>query len=49
VYVANARVVAGPPDEVITTATLSRVYDAAVEVLIDSRGLRYVVGPQVTP
>jgi zinc/manganese transport system ATP-binding protein len=48
-YVANARVVAGPPDEIITTATLSRVYDAAVEVLIDSRGLRYVVGPQVTP
>jgi zinc/manganese transport system ATP-binding protein len=48
VYVANARIVAGPPDEVITTATLSRVYDADVEVLIDSRGLRYVVGLQVT-
>lgn len=44
VYVARGRVVAGPPDEIITTETLSRVYDAPIDVLHDSRGRVIVVG-----
>ena len=43
-YVAGGRVAMGAPDEVITSETLSRLYGAPVEVLVDSRGRRFVVG-----
>jgi zinc/manganese transport system ATP-binding protein len=44
VYIAQGRVVAGPPAEVVTTETLSAVYGAQVEVLRDSHGHVFVVG-----
>ena len=44
VYIAQGRVVAGTPSEVVTTATLSAVYGAQVEVLRDSHGHVFVVG-----
>lgn len=43
-YVANGRVTAGLPDEVITSESLTALYDYPVEVLSDSRGRRIVVG-----
>jgi zinc/manganese transport system ATP-binding protein len=43
-YVAGGRVSVGPPEEVITSASLSRLYQADVEVLTDSRGRIFVVG-----
>jgi zinc/manganese transport system ATP-binding protein len=45
VYVANGRIAAGAPDDVITSATLSRIYDTDVEVVRDSRGHRFVLTP----
>jgi zinc/manganese transport system ATP-binding protein len=44
VYVANGRVVSGQPAEVITTATLTELYGAPVEVLRTSDGRIVVVG-----
>jgi zinc/manganese transport system ATP-binding protein len=44
VYVARGRVLAGAPDKVLTTANLTRLYDAPVEVVRDSRGRVFVVG-----
>jgi zinc/manganese transport system ATP-binding protein len=44
IYVARGRLTIGPPDEVITSERLSRLYDANVEVLRDSRGRMFVVG-----
>jgi zinc/manganese transport system ATP-binding protein len=44
VYVANGRVAAGTPDEIVTSETLSTIYEAPVEVLRDSSGRRIVVG-----
>ena len=44
IYVARGRVTIGPPAEVITSERLSRLYDANVEVLRDSRGRMFVVG-----
>lgn len=43
-YVAGGKVAIGHPDEVITTEVLSELYEAPVEVLVDSRGRRFVVG-----
>jgi zinc/manganese transport system ATP-binding protein len=43
-YVAAGRITAGAADEVITSETLSRLYDYPVEVLRDSRGRIVVVG-----
>ena len=43
-YVAGGGVSVGPPEEVITSASLSRLYQADVEVLTDSRGRIFVVG-----
>ncbi len=45
VYAANGRIAAGRPADVVTTAALSRIYDAHVEVLVDSQGRRFVVAP----
>ncbi|MGH9017275.1 MAG: metal ABC transporter ATP-binding protein, partial [Acidimicrobiales bacterium] len=43
-YVAGGSVAIGPPDEIVTTTMLSRLYGAPVEVLFDSKGRRFVVG-----
>jgi zinc/manganese transport system ATP-binding protein len=43
-YVAHGRLTIGRPDEVITSARLSQLYDANVEVLRDRRGRTFVVG-----
>ncbi|HET9091971.1 MAG TPA: ATP-binding cassette domain-containing protein [Acidimicrobiales bacterium] len=43
-YVAARGIEIGRPDEVITTPVLSRLYGAPVEVLVDSRNRRFVVG-----
>ena len=44
VYVAHGQVAAGPPEEVITTETLSRLYTTPIEVLRASDGRIVVVG-----
>ncbi len=44
VYVANGKVAVGTPEEVITTETLSRLYDTPIEVLRASDGRLVVVG-----
>jgi zinc/manganese transport system ATP-binding protein len=44
VYVAREQVLAGAPDVVLTTENLTRLYDAPVEVVRDSRGRVFVVG-----
>ncbi len=43
-YIAGGRVSVGAPGEVITSENLSRLYQAEVEVLTDSRGRVFVVG-----
>jgi zinc/manganese transport system ATP-binding protein len=43
-YVAGGSVSVGAPGEVITSENLSRLYQAEVEVLTDSRGRVFVVG-----
>ncbi|GAC1586216.1 MAG: metal ABC transporter ATP-binding protein [Acidimicrobiales bacterium] len=43
-YVARGRVTIGLPDEVITSARLSELYQSNVEVLKDSRGRIFVAG-----
>lgn len=43
-YVARGQVAAGTAEEIITTSQLSRLYDAPVEVVRDSRGRVFVVG-----
>jgi zinc/manganese transport system ATP-binding protein len=43
-YIAGGGVSVGTPDEVITSGNLSRLYDAEVEVLTDSRGRVFVAG-----
>jgi zinc/manganese transport system ATP-binding protein len=45
-YVANGRVATGTPGEVLTSETLSRLYDTQVEVLHDSRGRIAIVGAE---
>jgi zinc/manganese transport system ATP-binding protein len=44
VYVAHGRVAVGTPEEVITTETLTRLYDTQIEVLRTSDGRIVVVG-----
>ena len=44
VYLARGGMVSGPADEVISTETLTALYDYPVEVLRDSRGRIVVVG-----
>jgi zinc/manganese transport system ATP-binding protein len=49
VYVAGGHAVAGAPDEVITSATLSRLYGVPIEVLRASDGRLVVVGQPEAP
>jgi zinc/manganese transport system ATP-binding protein len=44
IYVAQGRSLAGPVDEVITTASLSRLYGAPIEVLHTADGRLVVIG-----
>lgn len=43
-YVANGHVASGPPSQVLTSASLTRLYGVDVEVLRDSRGNFVIVG-----
>jgi zinc/manganese transport system ATP-binding protein len=49
VYIARGRVVAGPPEEVITSETLSALYGVPIEVLRTSDGRLVVVGQPEAP
>jgi zinc/manganese transport system ATP-binding protein len=49
VYLGHGAAVAGPVDEVVTTETLSALYDAPVEVLHASDGRLVVVGQPEAP
>jgi zinc/manganese transport system ATP-binding protein len=49
IYVANGRVATGAPRDVLTSETLSRLYDVPVEVLRDSRGNVVIVGTEEQP
>jgi zinc/manganese transport system ATP-binding protein len=44
IYVACGHMLIGKPEEIITTENLSRLYNAPVEVVHDSRGRLFVVG-----
>ena len=44
VYIANGRVAVGPPEAVLTSASLSELYGVPVEVLHDSRDNIVIVG-----
>jgi zinc/manganese transport system ATP-binding protein len=49
VYIAGGRVLAGPPEQVITDETLSELYESRVEVLRTSDGRLVVVGQPEAP
>ena len=49
VYVAGGRIVSGPPEEVITSETLSGLYGVPIEVLRTSDGRLVVVGQPEAP
>ena len=49
VYLAGGRAAIGPPEEVITTETLSRLYGVPIEVLRASDGRLVVVGQPEAP
>ena len=49
IYVAGGEAVAGPPAEVITSETLTRLYGAPVDVLRTSTGRLVVVGTPEAP
>nr|WP_235463186.1 MULTISPECIES: ATP-binding cassette domain-containing protein [Frankia] len=49
IYLAGGGAVSGPPAEVITSATLSRLYQAPIEVLTTSDGRLVVVGQPEPP
>lgn len=46
IYMANGQVATGKPDKVVTTEILSRLYNAPVEVIKDSRGRMAVLGAE---
>ena len=43
-YIANGRTAMGPPQDIITSATLSAIYSAPVDVLTDRMGRVFVTG-----
>jgi zinc/manganese transport system ATP-binding protein len=49
VYVAGGRILSGPPEQVISTKTLSELYSSPVEVLRTSDGRLVVVGAPDAP
>jgi zinc/manganese transport system ATP-binding protein len=44
IYIANGKIASGKVDEVVTSSSLSALYDAPIEVLRDSRGRLAVLG-----
>ena len=44
IYIAKGNMVIGKPEEVITTETLSRLYEAPVQVVRDAKGRLFMVG-----
>jgi zinc/manganese transport system ATP-binding protein len=46
IYAVNGRIATGTPKQIITTEELSKLYDAPVEVLRDSRGRVAVLGTE---
>ncbi len=46
IYAVNGRIATGTPKQIITTEALSKLYDAPVEVLRDSRGRVAVLGTE---
>ncbi len=44
IYIANGKVASGPPAEVLTSESLSALYEIEVEVLHDSRGNVAIIG-----
>lgn len=44
IYIANGKIASGKPDDIVTSATLSKLYDAPIEVLRDSKGRLAVLG-----
>lgn len=46
IYIVNGHVATGKPHDIITTESLSRLYDAPIEVLRDSRGRLAVLGSE---
>ena len=44
IYIANSKVASGPPSEVLTSESLSALYQIPVEVLHDSKGNVAIVG-----
>lgn len=44
IYIANGKVASGKPDEVLTSESLSALYEIRVEVLHDSRGNLAIIG-----
>jgi zinc/manganese transport system ATP-binding protein len=44
IYIANGKVATGPPSEVLTSESLTALYEVRVEVLHDSRGNLVIVG-----
>jgi zinc/manganese transport system ATP-binding protein len=49
IYIANGRVATGPPDQVLTSESLTALYGVRVEVLRDSRNNIVIVGGEGTP
>jgi zinc/manganese transport system ATP-binding protein len=49
VYLAEGGAVSGPPEQVITSETLSRLYNTPIEVLRTSDGRLVVVGQPEAP
>jgi len=49
VYVAGGKIVSGPPEQVITSETLSALYRSTIEVLHTSDGRLVVVGQPDAP
>jgi zinc/manganese transport system ATP-binding protein len=45
-YIANGRVATGEPGDVLNSASLSKLYDAPIEVLRDSRGRIAIIGAE---
>jgi zinc/manganese transport system ATP-binding protein len=43
-YIANGKVAIGPPSEIITSAALSAIYSAPIDVLTDRHGRLFVTG-----
>jgi zinc/manganese transport system ATP-binding protein len=44
IYIANGKIASGPPEKVVTSKSLSQLYNASIEVVRDSKGRMAVFG-----